>query len=76
MSSVDCILVIAKLAPSLMALPRACRPPLHCDDALLFTGAAWKVASKDEGLTQKQVAEKLGLYKQTLHDLWHRKSDA
>lgn len=40
------------------------------------TGATWKVASNDEGLSQKQVAEELGLSKQTLHDLWHRKSDA
>ncbi|MCS3419092.1 MULTISPECIES: helix-turn-helix domain-containing protein [Pseudomonas] len=30
---------------------------------------------KAEGLTQKQIAEKLGLSKQTVHDLWHRKSD-
>lgn len=30
---------------------------------------------KIEGLTQKQIAEKLGLPKQTVHDLWHRESD-
>jgi transcriptional regulator with XRE-family HTH domain len=30
---------------------------------------------KAEGLTQKQTAEELGLSKQTVHDLWHRKSD-
>lgn len=30
---------------------------------------------KTEGLTQKQIAEKLGLSKQSVHDLWHREPD-
>ena len=30
---------------------------------------------KAEGLTQKLTAEKVGLSKQTVHDMWHRKTD-
>ena len=30
---------------------------------------------KAEGLNQKQIAEKMEISKQTVHDLWHRKLD-